>query len=255
MPFATNEGVRVHYAVEGSGPPLVLQHWSLGSLEGWYAYGYVDALKQSHRVIALDARGHGRSDKPRDPKAYALEHRVSDIVSVLDALRVERAHYYGYSMGGWIGYGIAKIAPERFRAVAVGGAHPYAQDMSGLRKLLTAGVSEGPRAFVETMRGVDPDFARVHEAQWMAADFGAQLLAAQDRTSLEDAVPTITLPWLVLCGTDDSVFADAERACGRISRARFEPMPGLDHGGVLRRSDLVVPLLRTFFDMAERGEQ
>jgi len=251
MPVANNDGTRIHYRAEGSGPSLVLQHWSFGSLDGWYDYGYVTALKENHRVIVLDARGHGRSDRPHDPKEYALEKRVGDVIAVLDDLEIERAHFYGYSMGGWIGYGIAKHAPHRFRSVAVGGAHPYAQDMSGLRGLLAGAVSEGPRAFVETMREVDEDFTRIHEPHWMAADFGAQLLAAQDRASLADVLPTISLPWQVLCGCEDSIFEDAKRACGAIPGARFESMPGLDHGGALQRSDLVVPILRTFFAEAE----
>jgi len=84
-----------------------LQHGFSESFEDWYEYGYVDALKNNFRLILVDARGHGGSDKPHDPAAYALEYRVSDVVVVLDALRIEKAHYWGYSMGGWIGFGMA----------------------------------------------------------------------------------------------------------------------------------------------------
>lgn len=252
MPYAGHDGVSIHYLVEGRGTPLLLNHWSLGALEGWVDYGYVDRLKREFTVIALDVRGHGKSDKPRDPKAYALEARVGDIVAVLDDLGIERAHFYGYSMGGWIGFGVGRYAPERVRAVAVGGAHPYAQDMSGLRGLLGIGASEGARAFVEKMREVDEDFARVHEPLWLAADFEAQLLAAQDRASLADALPAFRMPWMILCGSEDPVFDNAERARAEIPGASFASLPGLDHGGALRRSDLVVPLLRSFFHEAEK---
>ena len=53
------------------GPPLVLMHWLTGSLEDWRVFGYVDALKESYRLILIDARGHGQSDS-HDPAAYAL---------------------------------------------------------------------------------------------------------------------------------------------------------------------------------------
>ena len=64
MPFATNNGLRIHYQIEGSGPPLVLQHGFTGSINGWRRYGYVEALAGDYRVVLVDARGHGQSDKP-----------------------------------------------------------------------------------------------------------------------------------------------------------------------------------------------
>ena len=64
MPYANNHGIRLHYQVEGAGPPLVLQHGFSDSLESWYEMGYVTPLKQDYRLILIDARGHGASDKP-----------------------------------------------------------------------------------------------------------------------------------------------------------------------------------------------
>ncbi len=69
MPYADNEGVRIFYEVVGDGPPLVLQHGMMMSLRRWSMAGYVDALKSKYRLILIDARGHGQSDKPHDPAA------------------------------------------------------------------------------------------------------------------------------------------------------------------------------------------
>jgi pimeloyl-ACP methyl ester carboxylesterase len=91
MPDATNDGVRIHYEREGNGPPLVLQHGFTGSLEGWRDSGYVDALKSAYELILIDARGHGRSDKPHDPAAYTLDKRAADVLAVLDDAGIERA--------------------------------------------------------------------------------------------------------------------------------------------------------------------
>lgn len=101
MPYATNQGLRIHYRVEGRGPALVLQHGFRWNLEGWSRYGYVDPRRSRHRLILVDARGHGASDKPYDSEAYALSLRAGDVVAVLDALDVRRAHFWGYSMGAW----------------------------------------------------------------------------------------------------------------------------------------------------------
>jgi pimeloyl-ACP methyl ester carboxylesterase len=76
MAFTVNQGVRIHYETEGQGFPLVTQHSYTDSMETWYELGYVDALKQTHLVILVDARGHGSSDKPHVTSAYANEKRL-----------------------------------------------------------------------------------------------------------------------------------------------------------------------------------
>jgi pimeloyl-ACP methyl ester carboxylesterase len=144
MPFATNANVRIHYETEGSGQPLVLHHGSFASGADWRDLGYVDALKQENLLILIDARGHGASDKPHDPAAYDLALRASDVTSVLDDMKVERANFFGYSMGGWIGFGLAKYAPSRFRSLILGGAHPYAESVQGIRD----GLPNGMVAFI-----------------------------------------------------------------------------------------------------------
>jgi pimeloyl-ACP methyl ester carboxylesterase len=94
MTHASHQGTRIHYQVEGQGPPLVLQHGFTGKLKQWYSFGYVDALRTDYQLILVDARGHGASDKPHDPAAYALPLRVGDVLSVLDTLKVDKAHYW-----------------------------------------------------------------------------------------------------------------------------------------------------------------
>jgi pimeloyl-ACP methyl ester carboxylesterase len=119
MPYCDNEGVSIYYEVEGEGPPLVLLHGLSGSLELWRDAGYVEALKDDYQIILIDARGHGKSDKPHDPEAYRLDLMVADVVAVLDDLQLGKAHFLGFSMGGLIGWGIAKHTPERFHSLLI----------------------------------------------------------------------------------------------------------------------------------------
>ena len=85
MPYADSDGVQIYYEVEGNpeGPPLVLQHGLTGYLESWRERGYTEVLGDDYRLILIDARGHGRSDKPHEPSAYVRELRAADVVSVL----------------------------------------------------------------------------------------------------------------------------------------------------------------------------
>jgi pimeloyl-ACP methyl ester carboxylesterase len=151
MPYADNHGVRIHYEVEGEGPALVLQHGFTESVVDWYETGYVEALRHDYRLVLVDARGHGASDKPHDPEAYVLNRRVADIVAVLDAVDIAKALYWGYSMGGWIGFGVARYAKERVHALVIGGQHPYARRMGTLRKIVKKGIVHGGGAFVAGM--------------------------------------------------------------------------------------------------------
>lgn len=106
----------------------MLLHGLGGSMEMWYDSGYEKPLKNDYQLILIDVRGHGASDKPHDPKSYKSELLVSDVVAVLDDLNINKAHFLGYLMGGWIGFGIAKYAPERFKSLIRGGMNPYEAD-------------------------------------------------------------------------------------------------------------------------------
>ncbi len=79
MAVVDNDGVRIHYEVEGDGPPLMLMHGMGGSIENWRRAGYIDALKAQYRLILVDSRGFGGSDKPHDIAAYTREAKVSDV--------------------------------------------------------------------------------------------------------------------------------------------------------------------------------
>ena len=89
MPYVKNQGIRIHYRVEGDGPALVLQHGFTSSGELLRRYGYTEALKNDYRVISIDARGHGSSDKPYHPEAYRLSCLVDDVLALLDKLNIK----------------------------------------------------------------------------------------------------------------------------------------------------------------------
>jgi pimeloyl-ACP methyl ester carboxylesterase len=245
MPFATNAGIRIHYEVVGSGSPLVLHHGSFGSGADWRDLGHVDALKRENQLILMDARGHGASDKPHDPAAYDLVSRASDVTSVLDHLRIERAHFFGYSMGGWIGFGLARYASDRFRSLILGGAHPYAESFQGARDSL----SEGMSAFVERLKQaygafMTPDvLARVE-----ANDLTALLASSHDRTDFSDVLPTMIMPCLLFVGEDDPRLNGARESARNIPRATFLSLPGCGHLTALARHELVRPHIRAFLN-------
>jgi pimeloyl-ACP methyl ester carboxylesterase len=243
MPYATNAGVRIYYEVVGAGPPLVLHHGSFASGSDWRDLGYADVLKRENQLILMDARGHGASDKPHDPVAYDLALRVSDVTSVLDHLEIDRANFFGYSMGGWIGFGLAKHAPTRFHSLILGGAHPFAESVQGFRD----GVSTGRPGFVSMVKQaygpfLTPGILARHEAN----DLEALLASSQDRSDFSEMLSTMTMPCLLFVGEDDPRL-NAVRACSQIvPDAAFYSLPGCGHVAALARHDLVSPHVTAF---------
>jgi pimeloyl-ACP methyl ester carboxylesterase len=120
--FFDSDGVRIRYLDLGEGEAVVLLHgFALSAEVNWGLTGLLDSLPQEYRMLALDQRGHGRSDKPSGPESYGLEF-VEDVVRLLDALEIEKAHIIGYSMGGALALRLAADHPDRVRSVVIGGA-------------------------------------------------------------------------------------------------------------------------------------
>jgi len=248
MPYADNNGIQIHYEIEGTGPPVVLLHWSFATLDDWYDYGWVDALKADYRLILLDARGHGRSDKCYTAEDYALERRVSDVVAVLDAERIARSHFFGYSMGGWVGFGLAKYVPQRFRSLIIGGQHPYAQSLQELREIVQYGIDNGHEAFIIMWEKDIGILTAVQKERMRMYNFQALLAVAHDRESLEDVLPGMTMPCLLIVGENDGVKQAAQKCLPQIPNGRLVVVPGIDHFGGFRQSDIMLPYLKGFWE-------
>ena len=248
MPYANNHGVLIHYELEGEGSPLILLHGLSTDLGLWHDCGYVEPLQNDYKLILIDARGHGASDKPHNSDAYKLELLVSDIVQVLNDLRINKAHFLGFSMGAWIGFGIGKHASERFYSLILGSMSPY-RDPNEPSALLELFKRE--KEFIWT------SFEKIYgsrimtpqlKARWMTNDLEALIaLVSKDwMLSLEDILPTITLPCLLFVGEADPFYPGVKKCAGNMPNATFISFPNLRHIETLYRSDLVIPYIKKF---------
>ena len=203
MPYFTApDGIRIHYEVEDSGPPLVLQHGFTDSMATWYERGYVDALKYSYRLILIDARGHHLSDKPHDEAAYGEEMFAADVVAVMDGLKVDRAHYWGYSMGGLIGFALGRYAPSWFSAIIPADASPYPMP-PGTADPMMPMLEQGIPGLKAMFAGhLEPSF----EARLQASDMDALIALRRRRVrtaGFEGTLAQMTMRCLLYAGGDD----------------------------------------------------
>jgi pimeloyl-ACP methyl ester carboxylesterase len=256
VPYASNGGIQIHYQVTGAGPPLVLQHGFMGSLDDWDELDYVAPLSAQYRLILIDARGHGGSDKPHDEASYSFERRVADVTSVLDAVQVERAHFWGYSMGGYIGFSMAKYAPHRVHGLVIGGAAPYARDMEqtrvAIRGVLAAGGGDATVAVFEAAAGPLPEGLK---DRLRKADVQAFLAAAIDRPAADDALSTMTMtmPCCLYAGEADPLFEAARLASEQIPNAQVFSLPGLSHWRAFEERSVVLPRIIEFLEGADEA--
>src|SRR5262245_27112372 len=121
-----SNGVKIRYVTEGKGEPVVLIHGWMGDSSMWGADSSGNTkLKgaDGFQLIAIDCRGHGKSDKPHEVDKYGPE-MAADLVRLLDQLKIEKAHLIGYSSGSFIAGKVASTHPERVRSIVYGGQAP-----------------------------------------------------------------------------------------------------------------------------------
>lgn len=144
-----SDGVKIHYEVQGHGPPVVMIHGLLASAKrNWEWPGIIAQLTNQHQVIALDCRGHGLSDKPSADGQYGLK-MVDDVVRLMDHLKIKQADVVGYSMGGMITMKLMFLHPERVRSAVVGGMGWFQE--SGRMPVSPGGQNQN--AFVACVKG------------------------------------------------------------------------------------------------------
>ena len=251
MPFVDNEGLKIYYEVEGEGAPLMLHHGLTSSHNSFKRNGYTEKLRKSYRLILIDARGHGKSDKPHEAKEYKLRNFVSDTVAVLNELGLEKSHFLGYSMGGSVGLGIGVYSPERFKSLMIGGwgmAETDSEEEVNRRKGFTDVLREGMDAVVAAMegRGVDSSPERKKEILENDSEALVALSSVKEHVGFMDRLPLVELPWLFYAGDQDYLYERAKKTAEIIPNAQFVSLSGLDHSGASVHSELVLPHVLKF---------
>ncbi len=240
MPTVRANGIDIRYDVQGEGPWLVLCHSLATDLTLWD--DNLSALTPHFRVLRFDTRGHGGSSAPEGPYDFAM--LTADVLGLMDALGVERAHFCGISMGGMIAQHVALAAPDRIDKLVLvsttSGYPPEARAMwaeriaavrrNGLEPLVAPTLE---RWFTPPYRTAHPDvMARIGNLIRATSPVGyigsGQAIAALDAT---DRLRTLHCPTLVIAGADDAGTPPAmgQRIAAQIPAARFELIPASSH--------------------------
>lgn len=242
MTYVTNpvDGARIYFEDDGGqGAPVVLHGGFLDGVADVRDSSLSRSLPASElRMIYVDHRGLGRSDKPHEPEAYAMRLRVADAVAVIDALAIARAHFIGMSWGGRLAFGVGQHAPERVLSLVVLGQQPYAWPDSPITRAVTDGLvasrTRGAAGLVEALEaswGVQ--FPNPRRGRWLGNDPVA-LEAAWTKVLAEGPVSDDLRAWRVPCliciGSADADFIEqARQAAAEIPGARLVALAAADH--------------------------
>jgi pimeloyl-ACP methyl ester carboxylesterase len=246
--YAPINGLDLYYEVHGDGPPLVLLHGGLMTID--LSFGrLVPVLARQHRVIGVELQGHGHTGDIDRP--MRLETLADDVAALLDHVGIDRADVFGFSLGGLVALTMGLEHPER------------------VGKLVIASVDHRP-SHDEFEKPDDPDvmkrmpteadFQAMRETYARVAPNPDDFEAVAEKTSSmvhsltgwsDDELRTIRAPTLVLVGdTDFTPLANAVAMFEVLRDAQLAVLPGTTHMGVTRHVERVTALVEPFLASA-----
>ncbi|WP_067824536.1 alpha/beta fold hydrolase [Actinomadura kijaniata] len=249
MPVARSNGFKIAYEVAGEGAPLLLHPGMFQIGAHWDRAGYTAPLAAAHTVVTVDPLGLGASDAPRDPAAYALERRAAYVVAVLDDLGIDRAAFWGYSLGALTGYAVAAHAPERLTRLVAGAFDPLDGFRSAVGPTLDhlgLPADTDPYPLMERGAAADPAQAAVIENGDPEA-LRANYAAFSREPGLHAELAASGVPTLMYAGTADPWHEPMRTFAERTGTAFFS-VPDADHQGGWDRAADVLRRVRPFLD-------
>lgn len=229
MPQFDTENIKISYLDEGAGKPVLLIHgFASNKMVNWVNPGWVKTLTDAgYRVIALDNRGHGESEKLYDPELYSSPIMAEDARALLDHLKIDQAYVMGYSMGARISAFLSLKYPQRVKRVVFGG--------------LGSGMVHGtgdPAPIISALEADTLEEIR-HVVGKAFRQFADQTgsdrlaLAACMRSSrqkiTEEELSKLSVPALVAVGTRDVIAGSAQELADILPDAKVADIPGRDH--------------------------
>ena len=207
---------------------LCVHGFGSSTRDNWINTGWVrDLLRAGFRVVAVDQRGHGLSDKPHDAASYTMPTLVGDLVAVLDTYLLDSVRYLGYSLGGRVGWQLAVDAPEHVQRAVLGGI-PDGRPLARLKV-------DQARAFLDHGTPVEDatTLRYVSLAERVPGNDLRALVAIAEGMRLGETDPDPASPpqqaVLIATGTEDPIHDQSRHLASLLPRGEFADIPGRHH--------------------------
>lgn len=265
MAWFDHEGCSLHYEEYGHGTPLILIHGLGSSSQDWELQ--VPVLARHYRLIVVDVRGHGRSDKPRE--RYSIEGFTYDLIALIEHLDLPPAHVVGLSMGGMIAFQLAVDEPGRVKSLCIVNSAPQVKVRSAreywwwakrwtlarVLSLATVGKALGDRLFPKPAQA---DLRRKMAERWAKNDKRAYLASfdAIVGWGVQERLSRITCPTLVISADHDyTPVAQKENYVKLLPDARLVVIEDSRHATPLDQPEVFNTTLLDFLETVETTTQ
>jgi pimeloyl-ACP methyl ester carboxylesterase len=209
------DGTKFHYFEWGTGTPVILIHGSGGTALNWMMNGLGASLARTNRVLAIDMRGHGQTVGPDGKRQRGTPNMDLDVLAFMDALKIQRAHIGGFSMGGSITSQLMARAPERFITAHFGGSGVREDENSEFAKLIppdpngTAPLDAEARKLYQTRQAGEAAKAGITDTNDESQLSSQPVPAAVPRSPLD--LKKINFPILAVVGEFDQPYTRTHR--------------------------------------------
>jgi 3-oxoadipate enol-lactonase len=254
-----SNGIQINYELSGKkgAPIVVLSHSLSSSLLMWNPQ--MDVLNPHFQVLRYDMRGHGKSNAPSG--AYTLELLGEDVIGLLDALKMDRVHFVGLSLGGMIGQYLTLNHPHRLKslalcdtsAIAPADAQPLWQERiekarkQGMESLLEETME---RWFTPSFLKQNPPMLALIRQEFLATPVSGYIgcIEAIRRLNYLDQLSRIKIPTLIIVGEDDpgTPVSASEAIHDRISSSKLVILPSARHLSNIEQKDAFNTVLLPF---------
>ncbi|WP_245290759.1 alpha/beta fold hydrolase [Methyloligella halotolerans] len=224
-----SDGISIRYLDVGEGDPILLIHGFASNIDAnWVATSWVTTLTEAgRRVIALDNRGHGQSEKLYEPERYGAPAMAEDAVRLMDHLGIERADVMGYSMGARIAAFLTFAHPDRVRSLVFGGlGSTMVRGMIGAGPLAHA--LEAP-SIDDVTNATARSFRRFAESTKSDLKALAACMRGPREKVQPEALGEISVPTLVVVGSEDVIGGSPAELAALIPNSQYLELKGRDH--------------------------
>ena len=238
--FTSFDGTKIYYEIKGNGYPVVLVHGFTGTSQGWKRGKlYGDLLTQGYKVIILDQRGNGQSDKPHNDAAYTNDAEAKDIMGLVSSLGIKEYYAVGYSRGSIITSRLM-VLDKRVKKAVIGGMGADYTNPEWPRRIHAYKALMGDT----TLHDVDDMMVYIRKS-----NFDNLALAYQQKhqpSTSKKELAKVKIPVLLIDGTEDDTNGDVSVLQKMIPGSLMKTVPGNHNtaGNSIQFSDTVTTFLK-----------